>query len=537
MKRFALALALVSSTLFAQEHTMDMSAPPVALETNLGTHHHKVSTTNAEAQAFFDQGFRYLYAFNHESAVRSFQRATELDPDLAMGYWGAALALGPNINMDVDPDREKQAFAIEQQALAKREHASAVERDLIDALALRYSDKPDADLKKLAGEYAAAMRGLAKKYPDDLDIATLFAESLMDLNPWKFWNPDGTANAGTEEIVSTLESVLKRDPKHVGGNHYYIHAVEASKHPEKALKAADRIAALSPGAGHLVHMPAHIYQRTGNYSGAAIANEKGAEADRAYIAKFGMEGMYAPMYYNHNLSFGAVSHSMQGSYEPAVKMIDEFGANVGPFAKVMPPVEVMAAWPMLVRLRFNRYDEVLATADPATGPASTGLWHFARGAALAATGKADEAEAELKALEAATFSDEPGLLLNTAKALADVAKPLLRGRIAAARGDWAAAVTSYEAAAKAEDALTYDEPPDWILPSREALGAALLRSGKPAAAEAAFRADLERNPSNPRSLFGLASALKAQKKTSAAKKVQAEFRKVWKGNALKIEDL
>ncbi len=536
MKRFALTLLLVAVAELAQDHSMPMDAP-VALETNLGTHHHQVTTRNAEAQAFFDQGFRYVYAFNHEAAVRSFNRAIELDPNLAIGYWGVALALGPNINMDVDPAREKQAFEAVQVALSKREWASAAERALIEALALRYSDQPDADLRKLAASYATAMREVMKRYPNDLDVATLFAESLMDLNPWKLWLPDGTPREGTQEIVSTLESVLARDPKHVGANHYYIHAVEASKQPEKALKSADRIASLSPGAGHLVHMPAHIYQRTGNYAGAATANEKAAEADRAYIAKFGMNGMYVPMYYNHNLSFGAVSHAMLGDYEPATKMIDEFGVNIVEFVKVMPPIEVMAAWPVLVRLRFNRYDDVISTSDPAAGPSSSGLWHFARGTALAAKGKDEEAGLELKALEGTTFSSEASMLLNPASALGEVARPLLRGRVAAARGQWAAALKSYEEAVQAEDALNYDEPPDWILPAREALGALLLRRGRAAEAEAVFRADLERNPRNPRSLFGLAAALKAQNKRGEARKAHAQYARAWKGRPLKIEDL
>lgn len=542
MTRLALvAVALCAFGLNAQDHSMHQAdaaaTPALVLETDLSDLHHPVTTKNAQAQAYFDQGLRYVYAFNHEAAIRSFEQATALDPDLAMGYWGAALALGPNINMDVDPDREKAAFDKVQVALSKLDHASDEERDLILALAKRYTNDKSADLHKLAADYRLAMRGVTRKYPDDLDAATLYAESIMDLNPWKLWLPDGTPREGTAELVSVLESVLKRNPRHLGANHYYIHAVEASKHPEKASASADRIAALAPGAGHLVHMPAHIYQRTGDYTGAAVANEKAADVDRRYIEKWGANNMYVPMYYNHNLSFGAVSRSMLGDYESAAKQIDEFGTNVAEFIKVMPAVEIAASWPVLIRVRSNRWDDVLAAKDPAAGPASTAMWHFAQGTALAVIGRPDDAVAHLQALDAASWSTEPGILQNSPKQLGAVAAPMLRGRIAAARGDWKAAIAAYKEAVKAEDTLGYDEPPDWILPAREPLGAAQLRSGDAAAAEKTFRQDLARNLNNPRSLFGLSEALKAQKKNAEAAKVRSQFEAVWKGGALHIEDL
>lgn len=542
MKLIALiAAALCALGLSAQDHSMHQMAAPatpaLTIETDLGDLHHPVSTTNAQAQAFFDQGLRYVYAFNHEAAIRSFDQAAALDPDLAMAYWGSALALGPNINMDVDPEREKAAYDKVHVALSKLDRASDEEKALILALSKRYTNDPAGDLKKLAADYRLAMRGVMRKYPDDLDVATLYAESIMNLNPWRLWMPDGTPREGTEELVSVLESVLKRNPKHVGANHYYIHAVEASKHPERATASADRIAAIAPGAGHLVHMPAHIYQRTGNYAGAAMANETAADVDRRYIGKWGVSGMYVPMYYNHNLSFGAVSRAMLGDHESAAKQIDEFGTNVAEFIKVMPAVEIAAAWPLLIRVRSNRWDDVLATKDPAAGPASTAMWHFAQGTALAVIGRPDDAVPHLKALDSATLSTDMGILQNSPKQLGAVASALLRGRIAAARGEWASAISAYKDAVKAEDGLGYDEPPDWILPAREALGAAQLRSGDAPAAEKTFRQDLVRNPNNPRSLFGLSEALKAQKKNADAAKARAQFEAEWKGVELHIDDL
>src|ERR1051325_126969 len=284
------------------------------LDPGLGTLHWTVSTKNAMAQKYFDQGMKYIYAFNHEQAVRSFEEATRRDPELAIGYWGAALALGPNINLDVDPEREKKAYELAQSAKAHAAHASPKERDLIDALARRYSNDPSADLKKLSADYSAGMRALHAKYPHDADIAVLYAESLMELHPWRFWTHDGKATEGTEEIVRVLESVLKAHPDHVGANHYYIHAVEASPHPERALASAKRLTTPAPAAAHLVHMPAHIYQRTGNYTGAAAANTAGVTADRAFIKAHGGEGMYPMMYYSHNLDFGAASYEIRRAH-------------------------------------------------------------------------------------------------------------------------------------------------------------------------------------------------------------------------------
>jgi len=512
--KYLAAIIVLAAPLFAQ-------APP-ELDPGLGKLHHAVSTKNAAAQQYFDQGLKYVYAFNHEAAIDSFKQATTLDPDLAIGYWGAALAMGPNINMDVDPDHEKSAYETEQAALAHLDHASAEERDLINALAKRYSNDPKADLHKLSEDYSAAMGELAKKYPDDLDVATLYAESMMDLHPWKFWTHDGVPTEGTEEIVSTLQNVLKRNPNHLGANHYYIHAVEASSHPERALASAERLKTLAPSAGHLVHMPAHIFQRTGDYAGAARANEIAANVDRDFGKKHGNESMYMAMYYNHNLQFGSASYAMIGDFANAKKMADEFGGTAAAMAKMMPPVEVFAAAPALVLVRFGKWRDVVAVPDPNAGPASTALWHFARGTAFAKLGNVSGAETEQKLLEAAlpSITTDPGFMQNAQRNVVTVASHLLAGRIASAKGDHAAAIAHYEDAVKAEDALNYDEPADWPLPARETLGAELLRAGRKSDAQKVFREDLKHNRHNPRSLLAL--GMKAPK---------------WKGGPLRIEDL
>jgi len=507
----------------------------MALDPGVGTVHFAVSTKNAEAQRFFDQGMAYLYGFNHDAAIRSFRRAAELDPKLAMADWGVALALGPNINLDVDPDREKQAYAAVQSAMSK--DASPKERDIIAVLAKRYSNDPNADLKKLAVAYSDAMGELSKKYPDDLDLATLYAESMMDLRPWKFWSHDGVPAPQTDEIVSVLESVLKRNPKHLGANHYYIHAVEASPHPERALKSADRLNTLAPESGHLVHMPAHIYERTGNYAGAAKANENAAAADRRFVKKYGGEGVYALMYYNHNLQFGAASYAMDGSFAGAKRMADEFGANAAAVAKEMPMIEAFAAAPVLVLARFGKWADIIRAPETTAGPLSTVLSHFARGVAFARLGDVDGAERERAAFQEArkALSDDPGFMQNSPKNLARVADAVLDGRIAEARGNRSQAIRAYQRGVEAEDALDYDEPPDWFYPVRETLGAALIRNGQFAEAEQVFREDLKRNPNNPRSLFGLAEARKKQKKSASA--AMADFKRYWRGGALSVEDL
>ena len=529
----------------AQDHGSHAKAAPATLVAGLGDLHHPVSTHNPEAQKFFDQGLRFIYAFNHDEAARSFQHAAELDPKLAMAYWGVAEAVGPNYNDPADPDRFKRAHEAVQKAVDLSRSATPSEQAYIEAMAKRFPADPNSDLKKAAEDYRDAMRQVASQFPDDLDAATLFAEAGMNLHPWGLWHHDGTPEAGTEEVVATLESVLKRDPDHLGAIHYYIHAVEASNNPERALAGANKLAALAPGAGHIVHMPAHIYIRTGDYEAAVKTNEQAAEVDRSYIKASDAHGIYPMMYYSHNLHFVAVCGAMNGRYAEARKNADLLVANVGPHVKEMPPLEGFMTIPMAVEVRFHHWNEILKM--PAPEPAmktATVFWHFGRGLALAGTGKIDEAEAEYKIVSAAERATPPDVIFqmpinNKAKDIMKIAEDVMGAKIAMAKKDSAAAIAMLRDAVTIQDKLNYGEPPDWFYPVRESLGGALLMTGDAPGAEKVFREDLDRNPRNPRSLFGLSRALLQQKREYDAGFVQKQFDSSWKGGSqsLKLDDL
>src|SRR5467141_3402297 len=388
-----LSFAIIAT---GQDHAAG-TAKPVTMMTGLGDLHHPVSTKNPQAQEFFDQGLRLSYAFNHAEAARSFERAAELDPKLAIAYWGIAEAVGPNYNDPANEDRFKQAHEAIQRAVDLSGSASDAERGYILALAKRFPADPKADRRKAAEDYRDAMREVVKNNPDDLDAATLFAESRMDLHPWGLWHRDGTPEAGTEEIVATLESVIKRDPNHLGAVHYYIHTVEASNSPERALAGANRLASLAPAAGHIVHMPAHIYIRTGDYAAAVKTNQDAAAVDQAYIKASGAQGIYPLMYYSHNLHFIAMCAAMNGNYAESKKNADLLAAHVGPGVKEMPPLEGFMTIPMAVEVRFHKWNSILAMKQPDPEmKITTVFWHFARGMALAGQGKVSEAETEYK---------------------------------------------------------------------------------------------------------------------------------------------
>src|SRR5262245_330940 len=448
MRLVLLLFALWSADL--QQHAHEPGAPkPATLVPGMGRLHHPIVTKNAEAQQFFDQGLTFVYAFNHDEAIRSFRRAAELDPASPMPYWGIALALGPNINLDVDPDRELVAYEVAQKAKALAAGAPANERAYVDALVKRYSNKPNADLKALAVDYKNAMRDLVRRYPNDLDAATLYAESLMDLHPWQLWAADGTPTEGTEEIVNVLESVLKRDAMHIGANHYYIHAVEASRTPDRALTSAQRLDTLVPAAGHLVHMPAHIYMRTGDYQGAVTANAKAADVDRKYIADGGGGGVYPLMYYTHNLGFLASAAMMSGQFAKAAEAADLLVANVLPAVDQMAMIEPFGAKKLYVLLRFGRWDDVLKL--PAPNPKHTLLTmlsHFGRGIAHAARGDAADAKREWEAYKEAQRAVPPDFDwgYNQARNLFVVSDAVFTAWIDRARGDEAAAIASWRAA-------------------------------------------------------------------------------------------
>lgn len=505
----------------------------VSLETGLGSVDHPVSTRNAEAQKFFNQGLAYLYAFNHDEGVASFKRAAELDPDLAMAYWGASLGLGANYNDPGNTDRFAQAYIYMQKALEKAPKASEAERAYINALAKRYSKDPTADKAGLAAGYRSAMAELVKQYPDDLDAATLYAESMMNLRPWQLWSLDGKPADGTLEIISVLESVLKRNPNHTGANHYLIHAVEASPSPERGTAAAMRLGGLAPSAGHLVHMPSHIYLRTGDWAEAVKSNDLAIIADRNYIAKSGATGIYPLMYYNHNIHMLASSHAAHGNYAGAIAAARDLEKNVGPYVAGMPMLEMFMPYPLITLTRFHKWDEVTKYPKPADAMLiTTAFWHFARALAYADTGKPGDAEKELNMLrEVGKKIPAAASLFTTPVSVAlQVGDDLISGEIAQARGDQKAAIELLRKAVLSEAKVNYAEPPDWDLPVREWLGRALLRDGQYAEAEKTYREEINRNPRNGRALFGLAEALNKQGKSTAADLVGREFKLAWAGS-------
>lgn len=509
---------------------ISMVLAAATLMTGLGNYRHPIHTSVPMAQKFFDQGLNLYYGFNHDEAIKSFEEAAKLDPKSPMPWWGKSLSLGRNYNRDEDPDLERAAYEALKKAQELAKDAPQIEQDYVAVLAARYSPDPKADHKALALAYKNAVCGLMKRYPDDLEAATFCAEAAMNLRPWMLWNHDGTPAEGTPELIAVLEGVLRRDPLHPGANHYYIHAVEASPNPERALPSAARFATLVPAAGHLVHMPAHIYSRTGDLDASATANEKAAAADRAYMASSHVMGMYPMMYYSHNLHFLVDANEMRGNYAQAKTAVDQLVANVKPGIKMMPMLESFVPASFFLEVRFQHWDNVMKIAEPEKGMnLSLAMWHFSRGVAFAAMGKIDKAEAERDAM-AAPAKDVPAdqpYGLNKVQDVLALATMVLEARIASAKKS-ADAPEAWAAAVSLQDSLSYDEPPGWFYPVRESLGGALLVAGKAAEAERVFREDLVKNPRNPRSLFGLAEALAVQKKVADEAWVRREFSAAWK---------
>ncbi len=537
MKYLFFLWLLILSLIFA-DPAIAQTQQPDTLISGLGTHNHQVSTHNPQAQKFFDQGLNLIYAFNHDEAVRSFQAAAKLDPHLAIAYWGIALALGPNINLDVNWEREQAAYKAIQQALALSTAASTQERDYITALAKRYTNNPNVDLHKLAVDYKNAMAELVKRNPQDLDAATLYAESLMDLHPWQLWTKDGRPQVDTEEIVTVLESVLQRDPHHLGANHYYIHAVEASLSPERALKSANRLETLAPASGHLLHMPAHIYFRVGDYHKAMLSNVQAIAQDEAYIQKNHDQGIYPLMYYNHNIHFLAVASAMAGNYQDAIAAAEKLVANATPFVQDFPMIEGYLGTKILIQVRFNDWDAIVKTPAPDAKLAiNRALWYFAQGMANAATGKLEDAISDRHALFTTQMAipSTANIGASPASNILDIASNLLDAKIAQAKQDNDSAIKFLKTGVVQEDALNYTEPPDWYISTRESLGGVLLAKGDYAAAEKVFLEDLQKYPHNGRSLFGLQASLQALGKVQSAKLVQAEFTTAWKNADTQVE--
>jgi tetratricopeptide (TPR) repeat protein len=529
------ALWVASSGAFAVSD--DLTVP---LFEGLGGLSRKVTTASPEAQRYFDQGLAFLYAFNHDEAIRSFRRAAVLDPKCAMAFWGVAVANGPHINNPVVPeDRAKAAWEALTRARALVSSASGVERSLIDALASRYAWPPPEDRRPLEQAYADAMRGVWQALPEDADVGALFAESLADLRPWDLWTPDGKPQPGTEELVATLEAVLARDRKHPLANHLLIHAVEASPHPEKADRAADALRDLQPGLGHLVHMPSHIDVRRGRWQQAIDANAKAIEADRRYTARSRRPQGFYRLYMAHNHHMLAYGAMMTGQSELALATIRRMVADIPlEFVKENPWADGFLAMPLEVRMRFGRWDEILAeTAFPDFAPISRALRRYARAVAYAAKGDVSSARKEEAAfLEARTrVPKEATFGNNSGSDVLGVAEHLMKGEILFRSGKRDEGLAALREAVAREDGLRYDEPPDWIQPVRHALGAALLQAGRHAEAETVFREDLARLPENGWGLYGLQRALQLQKKAGEAAAAEKRFDAVWRRADVRIK--
>ncbi len=511
------------------------------LQGELGEHHHPISTESELAQRYFDQGINLVFGFNHELAVLSFREALVHDPDCAMCYWGIALALGPNINAPMGPEAGAAAWEALGEAQARLEHASEAERAYIHALSKRYAENPGADRGPLDRAFADAMAEVHARYPDDVDAATIYAEALMDLYPWDYYLADGTPRPETEIVLRVLESVLDREPYHPGANHYWIHALEKYD-PERAEAAADRLATIAPDAGHLVHMPSHIYWRVGRYEDAVRVNAEAAAADEALFAWCSDTAFYAAGYYTHNIHFLWAASMASGQSDQALTAARRLVSKVPPeMVPEYPFLEDFLAVPVLTLARFARWDQMLAEPTPPESQRYvTAVWHYGRGLAHARRGDAAAARVELAALRAA--HDDPSLADlvydvagNTAGQRLALALHHLEAELALADGETEAAIAHLEEGVVVGDAMAYIEPPAWYLPTRQVLGAVLLEAGRLAEAEAVLRKNLEHYPRNGWALRGLSVALEQQGRDVDAEWVRRGFERAWANADVRLE--
>ena len=503
----------------------------------MGSYHMPITTADPDAQRYFDQGMVLAFGFNHAESIRSFRAAQTLDPSCAMCFWGEALATGPNINVTSNgkaimaPAERASARAAIDQALALMDGVTAKEQDWIRALDQRYDGQADTPRDPLDRAWANALADMASRYPDDTTVASVYAEALMNTMPWDYWGPDGEAKPDTQAVIASLEAVMDADPDHPLALHLYIHALEASSNAAKAEPAADRLANLVPGSGHLVHMPSHIYFRVGRYQESALANIRAAEVDEAYIAQCNAQGFYPALYYPHNIHFLWASATMQGQSALSLDSARRVVANVRvEQVEQFPTIQFFRTVPMLSLVRFARWEEILEEPEPYEPFAfARAIWHYGRGVAHAALGDAEAARIELGAIEGLEPEVDESFMGNVypARDLLEIAKSLLRGEMAYRSGDAANAVLAFEEAVSLQDALPYTEPPFWYYPTRQSLGAALLASNRLAEAQAVFEEDLEQYPMNGWSMFGLAEALRRQGDEMGAEKMTARFETVW----------
>ena len=545
-KCLLLIVAAAVSTSCSSPGPAPAAAAKAPLHDNLGSHHTAITAATPEVQRYFNQGMTLSYAFNHAEAIRAFKQAAALDPRCAMCFWGVAYALGPNINAPITEDAAREAFAAIGQARAQAAHVTDRERAYIEALARRYAADPKAERPPLDRAYADAMRAMVKQFPDDPDAATLFAQSLMDTAPWNYWTLDGQPREFTNEVLAALEGVLAKHPDHPGAIHLYIHAVEASPDPGRATRYADRLAALVPGAGHLVHMPSHIYLRTGRLNEASAANENAIKVDATYVAGNPVAGnmTYTAGYVPHNFHFLVASASLEGRSADALKAANEVKRQVHADMFRDPAMggmmQHMYLTPLFANVRFARWADVLAEpAPPQDLPYMQGAWQTARGLAHMAEGRLADAKAAHAAVVKARADESLKTLyvsgVNVGAAVLAVADDMLAGYIAAAEKRTAEAVRHLAAAVAAEDALTYMEPPDFPIPARQLQGAALLMLGRNADAERAFRQDLVKFPENGWSLSGLRASFSRQGKNAEAAALDGKLQAAWRHADVKVE--
>lgn len=535
-------IVIISFILFVLIGCSTKTEKQAPLFTDLGTLEYPITTNSELAQKYFNQGLILTYGFNHEEAFRSFEEVARLDTNCAMAYWGMAYVLGPNINLPMDAGVVSTAYEAIQKAIILLDDETQKEKDFIMALSKRYSNEVMEDRTPLDQAYSDAMREFVEKYPDDLDAATIFAESIMDLHPWDYWQKDGTMQPWTNEILSTLEGVMKVNPDHHGANHLYIHAVEASKTPERGIASANKLRFLAPGAGHLVHMPAHIYIRTGRYHEGSLANIRAVKSDEEYINQCNQQGFYPLAYYPHNYHFLWATATLEGDSKTAIdaaiktsqKPPDSLLSVCG-----YQTLQHFAVIPLYAYVTFGKWDEILNYPEPQDErPYMKSVWHYARAMAFMAKSDLANAENELGVIETMRSNKNIEDLsiwgINSAGTLIKIAYEVASGELAAKKNDYPLAIQHLKTAVDLEYTLRYDEPPTWFYPCSQNLGAVLIEAGMYEEAERVYKKNLEEIENNGWGLYGLHQALLKQNKIEEAREVERRFEEAWKYSDIEL---